>query len=185
MSYDENKISDQIDGGIQQQEELFKTPMKLIGMTDFVLEQLNEQNSRTVPIRTVLNRLENYANFLKQPLKLGMFVPTDEAGNVLEEPEKLKERLKIFHPNHSVPYNGINTTLGYYITKYKQAKERVLFEGFELVSENYHIFVQSDKLDIRFSKKDKSIDSFRFKYIEDLTSRNLTLTETAIKQIGL
>lgn len=28
MSYDENRISDLIDGGIQQQEELFKTPKK-------------------------------------------------------------------------------------------------------------------------------------------------------------
>ena len=59
----------------------------LIPMTDFVLEQLNEQNSRTKPMREVFNSLEKYAKFLKQPLKLEMFVPCDEEGNVLEEPK--------------------------------------------------------------------------------------------------
>lgn len=35
MNYDENRISDLIDGGLKQQEE----SMKVIPMTDFVLEQ--------------------------------------------------------------------------------------------------------------------------------------------------
>ena len=52
--------------------------MKLMSMTDFVLEQLNEQNSRVKPIRDVLNSLENYATFLKMPLKLEMFINTNE-----------------------------------------------------------------------------------------------------------
>ena len=60
-------------------------------MTDFVLEQLNEENSRTRPIRSVLNALEGYANFLKQPLKLEMFVPCDEDGNILKEPKRWVE----------------------------------------------------------------------------------------------
>ena len=59
----------------------------LVPMTDFVLEQLNEQNSITKPMREVFNSLEKYATFLRQPLKLEMFVPCDEEGNVLEEPK--------------------------------------------------------------------------------------------------
>lgn len=150
--------------------------MKLTSMTDFVLEQMKEVTLDGTGV--VCARIGNYANFLKQNLNLGMFVPTDEAGNVLKEPERWKDYLL-------APESFDGNKEWYELYAYQQAKERVLFEGFELVNENYHIFVQSDKLDIRFSKKDKSIDSFRFKYIEDLTSRNLTLTETALKQIGL
>ena len=83
----------------------------LIPMTDFVLEQLNEQNSRTKPMREVFNSLEKYANFLKQPLKLEMFVPCDEDGNVLE-----------YFPIHRFADNPEK------YRRYKKAKENVLFE---------------------------------------------------------
>ena len=83
----------------------------LIPMTDFVLEQLNEQNSRIKPMREVFNSLEKYANFLKQPLKLEMFVPYDEDGNVLE-----------YFPIHRFADNPEK------YRRYKKAKENVLFE---------------------------------------------------------
>jgi hypothetical protein len=62
--------------------------MKLISMTDFVLEQ--KSNLDFNPSNKWKDCL-NYANFLNQPLKLEMIVPCDEDGNVLEEPidEKL------------------------------------------------------------------------------------------------
>ena len=88
--------------------------MKLISMTDFVLEQYEQCISST-------GRTYNYAMFLKQPLELWMFIPCDEEGNVLEEKS-------IF-----------NTTDEDYIfnsddfDKYQQAKERCLFEGFEFI----------------------------------------------------
>ena len=93
----------------------------LIPMTDFVLEQLNEQNSRTKPMREVFNSLEKYAKFLKQPLKLEMFVPCDEDGDILEEPKNYEQRLL----NMMTEYNDE-------VYRYKQAKENVLFDGFEL-----------------------------------------------------
>ena len=91
----------------------------LIPMTDFVLEQLNEQNSRTKPMREVFNSLEKYAKFLKQPLKLEMFVPCDEEGNVLEEP-KIEEE-----------YVDEHTTqiFAQYQYDLDKAKEKVLFEN--------------------------------------------------------
>ena len=67
--------------------------MKLISMTDFVLGI--EQNSYTKTEKYNIiewqskcesfDKIIKYANFLKQPLKLGMFVPCDENGNVLED----------------------------------------------------------------------------------------------------
>lgn len=56
--------------------------MKLISMTDFVLDQYEKLKSPTLFEETVFN----YANFLKQPLKLEMFIPCDENSNVLEIP---------------------------------------------------------------------------------------------------
>lgn len=87
-------------------------------MTDFVLnarldmEKLpNEDFRETISRRGVLiESMFNYANFLKQPLELGMFVPCDEDGNILEEPDcNLDIRMVE-------------------MKEYQQAKERCLFE---------------------------------------------------------
>ena len=72
--------------------------MKLISMTDFVLEfennfprqfgeaysEYNESKSEYLNMK--LKSYENYAQFLKQPLTLGMFVPCDEDGSGLQKP---------------------------------------------------------------------------------------------------
>ena len=78
----------------------------LVSMVDFVLNSKSELHYFKVT--------QNYANFLKQPLELWMFVPCDEDGNVLEV----------------VPYysDGVEK-----VNEYKKAKERCLFEGFKSV----------------------------------------------------
>src|SRR5690606_19676303 len=57
----------------------------------------------------------NYAQFLKQPLRLEMFVPCDEEGNVLE-----------------VPTDTTSMRRNQKIEQYNEAKEKVLFEGFKI-----------------------------------------------------
>jgi hypothetical protein len=111
--------------------------MKLISMTDYVLEQ---EKYLDITNRQKLEHIINYANFLKQPLELWMFVPCDLEGNVLIEP---------------IEQNPI-----YWSKEYQQAKERVLFEGFDLRDYNL-LMIQ------------------KLKTIEDLIPHNLTLTETA------
>ena len=138
----------------------------LQSMTDFVLKQLNEENSRVKPIREVLNSLENYANFLKQPLQLGFFVPCDENGNVLDPSDAFRSCEKGF--------------------VYSKAKERVLFEGFEFVKTiNYRGLMPYN----RFLKNDEYWNvRFLDRNIEDLLTKfeyGIELTPTAIKQIGL
>ena len=106
----------------------------LVPMTDFVLEQLNEQNSRTKPMREVFNSLEKYAKFLKQPLKLEMFVPLDDKGRICheviidDEDDLNSERFKkhyetenkefenaclkmLFEPNFKVKYSDGDTLI--------------------------------------------------------------------------
>lgn len=67
--------------------------MKLISMTDYVLCNSN------------YNKVKNYAHFLQQPLKLEMFVPCDDEGNVMIES---------------------------FSKKYQEAKQKVLFKNIEL-----------------------------------------------------
>ena len=88
--------------------------MKLISMTSFVLQ-------RDITDIKQRDSIVKYANFLKQPLKLEMFVPCDEDGNVLEEP-KIEEE-----------YVDEHTTqiFAQYQYDLDKAKEKVLFEGIE------------------------------------------------------
>ena len=88
----------------------------LIPMTDFVNNVGNMENYPSH--ENALSWIYNYATFLKQPLKLEMFVPCDDEGNILEEPEDYEQRL----PNMMTEYNDE-------IYRYEQAKEKVLFEN--------------------------------------------------------
>src|SRR6478609_1170742 len=90
---------------------------KLIGMTEFVLqryEDVLETND------VMLSRIINYANFLKQPLTLGMFVPCDLDGNVLEDSCK--------HNSYCIDF-----CQGRCQEEYNEAKNRCLFDGIEYV----------------------------------------------------
>ena len=71
-------------------------------------------------MREVFNSLEKYAKFLKQPLKLEMFVPCDEDGNILKEPKRWEDYLQ--YPDS---FDGNKEWDELY--DYQQAKEKVLF----------------------------------------------------------
>jgi len=112
----------------------------LIGMTDFLPEH-------------------PYSKFLKQALKLWMFVPCDEDGNVLEEPICQEYALAN--------------------QKYQQAKERCLFKGitrYKICNDgSFHICYNKNQMVI-INKKDK---------IENIVDCDIQLNKTALKQIGL
>ena len=55
--------------------------MKLISLSDYVLQLWDDKLMSEIGIRAI-----NYAKFLKQPLKLEMFVPCDDEGNILKAP---------------------------------------------------------------------------------------------------
>lgn len=159
--------------------------MKLISMTDFVLEQneirLEKINKGEIDDSIIAGIeadnffafiVSNYAKFLKQPLELWMFVPCDENGNVLEKPNA-----GMFGYDHVY-------------SNYDKAKERVLFEGFEMYCENA---CTNNEISVVFTKSggillDKNYETYvenigHIIFIEDLTNYNLTLTQNAIKQL--
>ena len=164
--------------------------MKLISMTDFVLSQEQPTYLQSEEFEEAYYKLHNYANFLKQPLTLGMFVPCDENGNVLEEPNR------ICNMNWGVKKLE-DWSLNYY--EYQQAKERILFEGFEIVKDNYKsierefIYIPNTKTQIwrKLTYHSGKVETFFFDYydefktVENLIKYNLTLTESAIKKLGI
>lgn len=142
--------------------------MKLISMTDFVLETINKPlgGQQVASVRhnelEKYRRINQYANFLKQPLKLEMFVPCDDDGNVLDETKNynfwIKKSTNIVYDLDLIKYE-----------KYQKAKEKVLFEGFEGKAEtdSSWIFKYKNNYPIFVSKKGT---------IEDLVKYNLEIT---------
>ena len=151
--------------------------MKLISNTSF--GKLCKSKEKEFPTRNVyLDWYEeirtNFDKFLKQPLKLEMFVPCDEDGDILHEPKDYEQRLT----NMMTEYNDE-------IYRYKQAKEKVLFEGFKVIKQdNITITIEYDHFQLDYNKVLNVFANHRT--IEDLAKYNLIeLTENAIKQIGL
>lgn len=113
---------------------------KLVSMVEFVLDGPKEETtldlnrSKTILYRR-MRKCQNYANFLNTPLELGMFVPCDEDGNVLEESNKHSDRGQFVRDKEHERK----------IKQYQEAKENVLFEGFKYISQNT---VRNDDLDI-------------------------------------
>jgi hypothetical protein len=157
---------------------------RLINMTDFVLQESKggqQVNSITSQLYHDLRRIKKYANFLKQPLKLEMFVPVDEDGNVLECP--------IYNTEHSDSCycNSCEKETKRYdelYKKYTQAKEKVLFEGFEIYKHTKDCIIKDNEIifewmENRFSHTGTTIESLT------LSHDNFNLTPNAIKQLAL
>lgn len=135
--------------------------MKLISMTDFVLEQ---KYTTTLDISQVdfydkelniLSKIRNYARFLKKPLTLGMFVPCDEDGSVLEEPKTFNE-------------------------KYQLAKERVLFKNCKLEHIKSDLFFKMDYDEIKIGEGSIKYNTGSF-YIEgDIVDYSINTIEDLI-----
>ena len=151
-------------------------------MTSFVLDQLEIKQS-TSEFKEVVR---NYANFLKQPLTLSMFVPCDEDGNILSEPSDYD----YFVSDNEQYFQG---DIGE-CQKYVEAKERVLFKGFEVKSSKIHENrdfigweIYNPSIFINTGNGWNKPEFPDFETIEDLTNfrKDIELTESAIKQIGL
>ena len=142
----------------------------LQSMTDFITWVDEKRNGNGGHYDIIIR----YKNFLKQPLKLGFFVPCDENGNVLEEPKRWNDYLQF--PDS---FDG-NKEWGE-LYNYELAIERILFKGLYWEG-NYVIGNMPDEMiyvDEEFCQ-DMTIEDF----FNTIISK-IELTETAIKQIGL
>lgn len=134
-------------------------------MTDFVLEQKETIGNLFIGHNAFefCRAVNAYANFLKQPLKLEMFVPCDDDGNVLEEPIDCQ--------------CSCDSEEDYCICKlkeeYQEAKKKVLFD---------YQFTYDTKgsPSIWFHDRFHIINCLT---IESIVKYDLTLTETAMNMI--
>lgn len=147
--------------------------MKLISMTDYVLDEIKPFESADLmdELQTkarILERIGDYSIFLKQPLILGMFVPCDKEGNVLNEVKH--KRVDEFSDDSWQKHQAE-------LRQYKQAEERVLFEGFELwyYDDKPHAL---DHANCCVTLSDNN-------NIESLIESDVYLTTTGLKQTGL
>ena len=145
----------------------------LIPMTDFVL-RINEIEKEIDQFfdswrMKQLRIIENYAKFLKQPLKLEMFVPCDENGNILEEPQMRPERNSF--DEEDMDYDAQE------LYDYIKAKKKVLFEGFKPY-EDYEcakyeeVYVDEEVCDGKFTVEDLIKDAGKTKIKLSQTSLN-------------
>lgn len=105
--------------------------MKLISMTDFVIETLEKEVTVDYGASEKIMEVFRYANSIKQFLEIWMFVPcklVEGVWVVLEVPI----------------YNGVDDQYyGAQIEQYEQAKEKVLFEGFNVKNNTVKIAYNS------------------------------------------
>lgn len=93
--------------------------MKLINMTVYVLEQSKRYFDGHIVLSQYEELTRSYANFLKQPLALWMFVPCDHEGHVLTDP--------CTHNSNCIDFCQGSCSQEYY-----EAQEKCLFEGWKL-----------------------------------------------------
>jgi len=155
---------------------------RLISMVDYVIHTYDQ----TEDSLDSEQKMFDYANFLKQPLSIEMFVPCDLDGNVLKEPEWWYR-----YCNGASPFMNWDEIRP--CQEFKQAKERCLFEGFEW---NIAQFCDEPMIEITdkndnylvYDVEDKNFqdgEEVFFLTIEDLVKYKPKLTDTALKIINL
>tara|TARA_R110001632_G_scaffold109066_4_gene219199 strand:+ start:451 stop:915 length:465 start_codon:yes stop_codon:yes gene_type:complete len=149
--------------------------MKLIKCSDYVIEQ-KKVLKRSLSLDDYFLNIDSYANFLKRPLELGMFIPCDKDGNVLKELERFE---------HYQKYGEFGLIKGYEFQmckQYQEAKERVIFEGnWEHSRDDRYTHMNwmtdMDSPTDRIGRHEMHIRMHECKTIEDLTELGLTLTK--------
>lgn len=154
---------------------------RLISMTQFVLEYYSHEGYADLHTLELMN---NYANFLKKPLTLGMLVPIDPEGNILKEPRNYSIWKELKHNNGEG-----DVTAGFEQHRiYQLAERRLLFEGFKIAYNGYSVVrvvaAYNENIELSFRKND--LMSASFSDIESLTGFNeIYLTSSALKIIGI
>jgi hypothetical protein len=155
---------------------------KLIPMTTFVIEYYS--NEGYADLQT-LKLMKNYANFLKKPLHLGMFVPVDENGNVLKEPKNYTSWKALEHNSKG---ETSDTTVFEEYRTYQAAELLCLFKDFKVDYNGYSrvriIANYDNSIELSFNKNDHSF--LNFQDVESLTALGeIYLTRTALRLIGI
>ena len=144
--------------------------MKLISMTDFVLQEQKggqQVNSITSQLHYRLRCIKKYAEFLKQEIKIEMLVPCDENGEILERP--------VFQENFSEEQLCDFQILR---EEFEEAESNVLFYDVDY-------FYDEGRLTIKFGDRFTHFEDLKNGYIiEDLACwYNLSIKPNIVQRI--
>lgn len=153
----------------------------LVPMKDIVKKMMFSKNYPNH--KEALKQIFSYAEFLKQPLKLEMFVPCDEDENVLGEPEIYSQWVRENFNDELENEERINQCKDYH-----QAKEKVLFEGFKIYDYKLNVFFYlGRRKTLSYDKKRKDFITIGLllETVEDLIniSSQIKLSQTALNAI--
>lgn len=142
---------------------------ELVSMVDYAIyldDKYDYSDSEMVLHRRSVN---DYAEFLSQPLTLGMFVPCDEDGNVLDKPSMFE----LWTGNNIEEGRPLNTD-GLLCKQYQAAKERVIFD-----IPNLHSCEVDDKGGIIYNFTNAFSTGYKKgTVVEELTYKDVGLTES-------
>lgn len=158
------------------------TALKLVPMIDFVIEYYSHEGYADLH---TLNLMNNYANFLRLPLALNMFVPVDRSGNILKEPKSFDSWKSLAH--NQVIDEEDQAELNEY-KAYQKAKDKCLFGDFKVAYNGFSVvrIVASydHNVELSFSKTENIFQGFN--NVESLIRFDeIFLTKAALKKIGL
>lgn len=144
-------------------------------MTDFILQE-EKKGLQNTDRHLRFEKILKYAKFLKQPLTLGMFIPCDEDGNVLGEPQMRNERNSF--DEEDMDYDAQE------LHDYIKAKRKILFIGVEKlqVPQGKEIYTLNNLPILLPDVNGKYHLAFGLNTIEDLCKYDVELTESVIKQ---
>lgn len=151
--------------------------MKLVSMTDFILSQSEKYLNGFITLTEFHKYTLNYANFLKQPLTLGMFVP------VKDDEVMIKPKISNYDKEELEA-----SVMGVDVVNFNEAKSKVLFQDFftsEIYppSKSFELIQEDKKNQICIYKDRPDYFIWNYKTIEELTEKKLVITQTAINQI--
>jgi len=136
---------------------------RLIPMTDFVIEYYSNEGYADLHTLSLMN---NYAKFLRMPLRLDMFVPVDEITTDENSGNKISDEKRFF----------------------QRAEAKILFEGFDFAYNGFSVArltaSYNSSIELSFNKNEQIFQGFAD--VESLVSlEDIYLTEVARKLIGL
>jgi hypothetical protein len=120
--------------------------MELISMVKFVLNKEKDFNNGNIGFREFTNQVCNYANFLKKPLEIGMFInPVAEISiDAYMQPKEVERQYLRYH----------------------EAKQKCIFNGFKLIPDTRSIEKNGYVIDLDYIENNT---------IESLLKHNIKL----------
>lgn len=151
--------------------------MKLIPMLKYVLSHSKPDYIEEEGFQNGYTEIYKYADFLNKNADIGMFVPCNVLGSILEKPDLSDANGRQYNKN-------IDEDLAW--SEYKNAKERVLFEGFYFFNNNGDCWLKSGSNEIKIfwdTEDKKWYFSEKDCIIENLIQHDLELTKKGLNII--